>query len=103
MLRSAQARQVSASRERGYIKTRQAKRKQIALQELSPSPEWKPKRRRRRSQPTELAFYRDVEPEETLEDESIAVQRELRIEQIQLSLERLVVERGVSAQPEMER
>jgi hypothetical protein len=40
---------------------------------------------------------------ETLEDESIAVQRELRIEQVQLSLERLVLGRGFSAQPQMKR
>ena len=40
---------------------------------------------------------------ETLKDESIAVQRELRIEQVQLSLERLVVGRGFSAQARMKR
>ena len=44
-----------------------------------------------------------VEPVETLKDESIAVQRELRIEQVQLSLERLVVGRGFSSQPQMKR
>jgi hypothetical protein len=40
---------------------------------------------------------------ETLKDEFIAVQRELRIEQVQLSLERLVLGRGFSAQPKMKR
>jgi hypothetical protein len=38
---------------------------------------------------------------EILEDESIAVQREIRIEQVQLSLERLVLGRGFSAKPQM--
>ncbi len=101
MLGSAQARQVSASREPGYGRTRQAKRKQIAFQELGPRSEWKPKRGRRRNQPRELGFYRSVEPVKTFKDESIAVQRQLGIEQVQLSLERLVAGSGFSAQPKM--
>ena len=103
MLGSTQARQVSASGETRYVRTRQPKREQIALQELGPRSEWKPKRRCRRNQPREFAFYCSVEPMETLEDESIAVQREIRIEQVQLSLERLVLGRGFSAKPRMKR
>jgi hypothetical protein len=103
MLGSIQARQVSASGEPRYVRTRQAKREQIALQKLGPRSERKPKRRCRRNQPRELAFYCSVKPVETLEDESIAVQREIRIEQVQLSLERLVLGRDFSAKPQMKR
>jgi hypothetical protein len=103
MLRSAQARQGSASREPGYVRPGQAQRKQIAFQELGPRSQWKPNRGRRRNQPRELAFYWSVESVKTLKDESIAVQREFGIEQVQLSLERLVVGRGFSAQPKMKR
>ncbi len=103
MLGSAQARQVRASREPGYVRTGQAKRKQITFQELGPRSKWKPKRGRRRNQPRELALYWSVEPVKTPKDESIAVQRELRIEHVQLCLERLVLRRGLSAQPRMKR
>jgi hypothetical protein len=40
---------------------------------------------------------------EALEDESIAVQRERRLEQVQPSLERLVLGHGFSAKPQMKR
>jgi len=103
MLGTAQARQVSASWELRYVRIRQAKREQIALQELGPRSEWKPERRCRRNKPWELAFYCSVEPMETLEDESIAVQREIRIEQVKLSLECLVLGRRFSAKPQMKR
>lgn len=40
---------------------------------------------------------------ETLKDEAIALQRESRFEQVQTSLERLVLVHGFAAQPQMQR
>jgi hypothetical protein len=103
MLGLEQARQVSASGKSGDVMTRQAKREQIAFQELSARSEWKAKRGGRRNQPRELVFYWCVESVEALEDEAIAVQRELWFEQVQPSLECLVLVRGFAAQPQMQR